>query len=59
MKSLHLIASAKMGGAERWFVRFLQAMQAAGEEAHAVVRPSVIKLTGMLASRTISSEAAA
>lgn len=38
MKSLHLIASAKMGGAERWFVRFLQAMQAAGEEVHAVVR---------------------
>ncbi|NBD19579.1 glycosyltransferase [Aquabacterium fontiphilum] len=38
MKSMHLIASAKMGGAERWFVRFLQAMQAAGEEVHAVVR---------------------
>lgn len=38
MKSLHLIASAKMGGAERWFVRFLEAMQAEGEDVHAVVR---------------------
>jgi glycosyltransferase involved in cell wall biosynthesis len=38
MKSLHLIASAHMGGAERWFVRFLLAMQGAGETVQAVVR---------------------
>lgn len=39
MKSLHVIASKTMGGAERWFVRFLQAMQRRGHEVHAAVRP--------------------
>lgn len=38
MKSLHLIGSAEMGGAERWFKRFLEAMVRAGEDVHAVVR---------------------
>lgn len=38
MNSLHLIGSADMGGAERWFVRFLHAMQAHGETVHAGVR---------------------
>jgi L-malate glycosyltransferase len=36
--SLHIIGSREMGGAERWFVRFLRAMQGAGEPVSAVVR---------------------
>ncbi len=36
--SLHIIASRDMGGAERWFVRFLHAMQRAGEPVEALVR---------------------
>jgi hypothetical protein len=36
--SLHIIGSREMGGAERWFVRFLRAMQGAGEPVAAVVR---------------------
>lgn len=38
MKSLHLIGSAEMGGAERWFARFLHAMVREGENVHALVR---------------------
>lgn len=38
MKSLHLIGSSEMGGAERWFTRFLHAMIREGEDVHAVVR---------------------
>lgn len=38
MKSLHLIGSAHMGGAERWFVRFLAAMLRQGEDVEAGVR---------------------
>jgi glycosyltransferase involved in cell wall biosynthesis len=38
MKSLHLIGSAEMGGAERWFARFLQAMVREGEDVQAFVR---------------------
>ena len=38
MKSLHLIGSKHMGGAERWFARFLPAMQRHGETVEAVVR---------------------
>ncbi len=38
MKSLHIIASKQMGGAERWFLRFLRALQARGQEVRAVVR---------------------
>lgn len=38
MKSLHLIGSAQMGGAERWFVRFLAAMMRQGETVEAGVR---------------------
>jgi glycosyltransferase involved in cell wall biosynthesis len=38
MKSLHIIASKRMGGAERWFLRFLHALQARGQEVRAVVR---------------------
>jgi glycosyltransferase involved in cell wall biosynthesis len=38
MKSLHIIASKQMGGAERWFLRFLHALQARGHEVRAVVR---------------------
>lgn len=36
--SLHVIGSREMGGAERWFVRFLRAMQGAGEPVSALVR---------------------
>lgn len=36
--SLHIIASRQMGGAERWFARFLRAMQRAGEPVSALVR---------------------
>jgi len=36
--SLHVIGSKAMGGAERWFVRFLRAMQAQGEPVQAIVR---------------------
>lgn len=38
MKSLHLLGSKQMGGAERWFARFLPAMIRHGEEVEAVVR---------------------
>lgn len=38
MKSLHIIGSKEMGGAERWFVRFLAAMQRHGAAVEAVVR---------------------
>jgi glycosyltransferase involved in cell wall biosynthesis len=38
IRSLHLVGSKTMGGAERWFVRFLHAMRAHGEPAEAVVR---------------------
>ncbi|AYH42273.1 glycosyltransferase [Azoarcus sp. DN11] len=36
--SLHIIGSREMGGAERWFVRFLRAMQRAGLPVQALVR---------------------
>lgn len=36
--SLHVIGSKDMGGAERWFTRFLRAMQRQGESVEAVVR---------------------
>lgn len=36
--SLHIIGSLEMGGAERWFARFLRAMQEAGEPVEALVR---------------------
>ncbi len=38
MKSLHIIGSKEMGGAERWFIRFLAAMQRHGDPVEAVVR---------------------
>lgn len=38
MKTLHLIGSKEMGGAERWFVRFLNAMQRRSQRVEAVVR---------------------
>lgn len=38
MKSLHIIGSKQMGGAERWFSRFLSAMRRHGEDVSAVVR---------------------
>jgi hypothetical protein len=38
MKSLHIIGSKQMGGAERWFVRFLAAMQRRGNPVEALVR---------------------
>lgn len=38
MKSLHIIGSKEMGGAERWFARFLSAMQRHGAPVSAVVR---------------------
>ena len=38
MKSLHLIGSNHMGGAERWFTRFLAAMLRQGEDVEAAVR---------------------
>ena len=36
--SLHIVASKEMGGAERWFVRFLRAMLRQGQQVEAVVR---------------------
>lgn len=38
LKSLHIIGSKEMGGAERWFARFLAAMQRHGAPVTAVVR---------------------
>ena len=38
MKTLHLIGSAEMGGAERWFARFLGPMTRRHEKVEAVVR---------------------
>lgn len=38
MKSLHVIGSRQMGGAERWFCRFLSAMKRQGVPVSAVVR---------------------
>lgn len=38
MKSLHMIGSTHMGGAERWFTRFLAAMLRQGEDVEAAVR---------------------
>lgn len=38
IKSLHLIASREMGGAERWFLRFLAAMARRDQPVEAVVR---------------------
>ncbi|MCG6965429.1 MAG: glycosyltransferase [Chromatiaceae bacterium] len=38
MKSLHIIGSKQVAGAERWFVRFLRALQARGQDVRAVVR---------------------
>ena len=38
IRSLHVIGSREMGGAERWFARFLHAMQRAGEPVEALVR---------------------
>lgn len=36
--SVHIIGSRDMGGAERWFVRFLHAMQQHGQYVQAIVR---------------------
>ncbi|MGL1832731.1 glycosyltransferase [Rhodocyclaceae bacterium SMB388] len=36
--SLHVIASREMGGAERWFARFVRALQRAGDPVRALVR---------------------
>ena len=38
MKSLHILGSKQMGGAERWLARFLPAMRRRGEDVEAVVR---------------------
>ena len=38
MKSLHIVGSKEMGGAERWLVRFVRAMLRHGEEVEAIVR---------------------
>jgi len=38
MKSLHIIGSKQMGGAERWFLRFLHALRSRRHDAMAVVR---------------------
>lgn len=38
MKSLHMIGSAQMGGAERWFVRFVAAMRRHGQAVEVAVR---------------------
>jgi len=38
MKSLHIIGSKQMGGAERWFLRFLHALKAREHDVLAVVR---------------------
>lgn len=36
--SLHIIASPTLGGAERWFLRFLEAMRRGGDQVEAIVR---------------------
>ena len=38
IRSLHVIGSREMGGAERFYLRFLRAMQRAGEPVEALVR---------------------
>jgi glycosyltransferase involved in cell wall biosynthesis len=38
IRSLHVIGSREMGGAERWFVRFLKAVQRTGAPVEALVR---------------------
>lgn len=38
MKTLHLIGSKTLGGAERWFIRFTRALAALGQPTHALVR---------------------
>jgi glycosyltransferase involved in cell wall biosynthesis len=38
MKSLHILGSKEMGGAERWLLRFIAAMQRAGEPVEVIVR---------------------
>jgi len=38
MKSLHILGSKEMGGAERWLLRFVAAMQRAGENVEVIVR---------------------
>jgi len=38
MKSLHILGSKEMGGAERWLTRFVAAMQRHGEEVEVLVR---------------------
>ncbi|QID16661.1 glycosyltransferase [Nitrogeniibacter mangrovi] len=38
MKSLHILGSKEMGGAERWLLRFVAAMQRAGEDIEVAVR---------------------
>ena len=38
MKTLHLIGSKTLGGAERWFIRFTRALAGLGEPTHAIVR---------------------
>lgn len=38
MKSLHIIGSKAMGGAERWFCRFTEALHRNGDEVEALVR---------------------
>ena len=38
MKSLHIVGSKAMGGAERWFVRFLRSLRSRGHDAEALVR---------------------
>lgn len=38
MKTLHLIGSKTLGGAERWFIRFTRALAGLGEPTHALVR---------------------
>lgn len=49
MKSLHIIGSKQMGGAERWFLRFLHALRARGHEVLAVVRRGSELDSGVLA----------
>lgn len=38
MKSLHILGSKEMGGAERWLVRFVRAMLRHGESVEVIVR---------------------
>lgn len=40
MRTLHLIGSKTLGGAERWFVRFTRALAGLGNPTHAIVRRS-------------------